>query len=179
MKYLVVTDIHGNAVSADIILEKFKQVKADKIILLGDYLNNGPRNGLPERYDPQYVAEVLNRLAENIIAIKGNCDSEVDQMMFDFTISENAIVDIDGKQVFLTHGHHINPNSPAKLAKGTLVVYGHFHNTKLEDVNGVKYLNISSITFPKHGSEKCYGVLDKKGIMIYNLDDKEILSYSF
>jgi hypothetical protein len=179
MKYLIATDIHGSGKSADIIKEKFEEQKADKLVLLGDLLYHGARNELPDGYAPKHVTAVLNSLASKVIAVKGNCDSEVDQMVLDFHINESAMIDIAGKSVLLTHGHHINPEAPAKLGAGSVVLYGHFHVTKLTNVEGVTYINISSITLPKHDSVKSYGILDESGVRVFDLDDKEILSYKF
>lgn len=179
MKYLIATDIHGSSISAKIIKEKFEKLGANKLVLLGDILYHGARNDLPEGYAPKEVTEILNSLADKIIAVRGNCDSEVDQMVLNFMINENAAIDIGGKFVFLTHGHHVNPEVPAKLANGSIVLYGHFHVTKKTVVDGVTYINVASITLPKNGCEKCYGILDEKGVQIFNLNDQLILEEKF
>lgn len=76
---------------------------------MGDILNYGPRNGLPEGLDPKGIAEMLNKMADQIIAIRGNCDSEVDQMLLDFPIlADYALIADNGKRLFLTHGHVYN-----------------------------------------------------------------------
>ncbi len=175
MKFLIVSDIHGSADSAKILAEKFEKTGADKIILLGDLLYFGPRNGLPENYDPKEVINILNSLADKIVAVKGNCDAEIDQMVLDFKIAESAYVVVGGKTYFCTHGHHISHESPANFAEGTTVLYGHFHISRKTVISGVTYLNIGSITKPKHDSKKCYGVLDENGVKVYDLDDNLIL----
>ena len=88
MKYLVVSDIHGSSESCNNFIDKFNQFKADKIIILGDILYHGPRNDLPDFYNPKKVISMLNPLADKIIAVRGNCDAEVDQMVLDFKIHE-------------------------------------------------------------------------------------------
>lgn len=175
MKYLIATDIHGNKKSAQIIKEKFEQLGADKIILLGDLLYNGPRNPVEEDYSPKDVIEILNSLSDKIIAVKGNCDGEVDQMVLNFMLNDCAVIELNGKTYFCTHGHHINQASPAKIAKGAVVLYGHFHKTEVTNVDDVTYLNIASITFPKNNNVKCYGVLDENGVCVYSLRDELIL----
>lgn len=175
MKYLIVTDIHGSRNSTEILLKKFKQSGADKILILGDTLYHGPRNALLDDYDPKFVMEALNNLAENIVAVRGNCDAEVDQMVLNFMLNESVIIEINGKSYFCTHGHKINPESPAKIARGSVVLYGHFHVTKVTNQNEVTYLNIASITYPKGDSCSCYGILDESGVAVYDLEDREIV----
>ena len=132
MKYLIATDIHGNKKSAQIIKEKFEQLGADKIILLGDLLYNGPRNPVEEDYSPKDVIEILNSLSDKIIAVKGNCDGEVDQMVLNFMLNDCAVIELNGKTYFCTHGHHINQASPAKIAKALLCCMDIFIKPKLQ-----------------------------------------------
>lgn len=178
MKYLIATDIHGSEASAKIILEKKKEFDCDKIILLGDILYHGPRNDLPESYNPKKVIELLNSEAKNIIAVKGNCDAEVDQMVLDFKLEDERIIKIKNKEYFLTHGQHTNADKPKKLKKGTVVLHGHTHIIKKTEINGVVYLNIGSITLPKQDHPKCFAVLDDAGVQIYDLKNELVLSYN-
>ena len=100
MKYLIVSDIHGSVNSANIIKEKFEILKCDKILLLGDILYHGPRNDLPNNYAPKQVISVLNPLKEYIIAVRGNCDAEVDQMVLDFKINEDYSFNYNDKHIY-------------------------------------------------------------------------------
>ena len=88
MKLMFVSDIHGSYADLQQVFDVFQKEKADKLIILGDYLNHGPRNPLPQSYDTKKCAELLNSNKTSIIGIKGNCDSEVDQMMLDFPVLE-------------------------------------------------------------------------------------------
>ena len=175
MKYLIMTDIHGSRNSAEILKQKFAETKADKILLLGDLLYFGPRNTMLDDYDPKSVIEILNSFADKIVAVRGNCDAEVDQMVLNFQLNESVMIELQGKSYFCTHGHHISHEAPAKLAKGTVVLYGHFHKTKITEIDGVTYFNIASITYPKGDSVKCYGILDESGVSVFDLDDKLIM----
>ena len=83
MKYLVISDIHGSAESLEKALDCFGK-QADYLLLCGDYLNHGPRNPLPEGWNPKQVASVLNENKERIICVRGNCDAEVDEMVLEF-----------------------------------------------------------------------------------------------
>ena len=87
MKLMFASDIHGSLPATERVLERFAQSGARWLIILGDVLNHGPRNALPEGYAPAEVAERLNSVAERIIAVRGNCDSEVDQMLLRFPMT--------------------------------------------------------------------------------------------
>lgn len=179
MKYLVASDIHGSAIGAKIIAEKFKKFSCNKILLLGDILYHGPRNPFPDEYNPQEVCKTLNPLAKNIVAVKGNCDAEVDQMVLDFPLSDSVTLDLNGKSVFCTHGQHISEEKPAKISEGTIVLYGHFHKIRKSVIDGVTYINIGSIALPKPQMPKCFGVLDESGIIVYDENDNVFAEYIF
>ena len=108
MKLLVATDLHGSKRAVDKVVQAFGQINADKLVLLGDLYYHGPRNGVPSDYDPMYVASQLNQLANSILAVRGNCDSEVDQTISNFEILPNATLDVDGVTFMFTHGHKYN-----------------------------------------------------------------------
>ena len=130
MKYLIVSDIHGSLTALQKVLNYFESSKCDMICLLGDILNFGPRNSIPEGHNPQEVAKLLNSISSKIIAIRGNCDSEVDQMLLDFPImSDYAMLVDEGKRLLLTHGHRYNPENTTHLDFDALF-FGHptFHN---------------------------------------------------
>ncbi|STK24240.1 putative phosphodiesterase [Escherichia coli] len=87
MKLMFASDIHGSLPATERVLELFAQSGAQWLVILGDVLNHGPRNALPEGYAPAKVAERLNEVAHKVIAVRGNCDSEVDQMLLHFPIT--------------------------------------------------------------------------------------------
>ena len=86
MKLLIASDIHGSAYYCRELLEAYRKEEADKLILLGDILYHGPRNDLPEEYAPKEVIAMLNPLKQEILCVRGNCDTEVDQMVLEFPI---------------------------------------------------------------------------------------------
>lgn len=174
MKYLIVSDIHGSKDSANIIKDKFLSQKCDKIILLGDILYHGPRNDLPESYHPKSVITILNELSNNIIAVKGNCDAEVDQMVLNFKILDEYSFVHNNKVIYCTHGHHVNYLKPTKY-EVDYVFHGHTHIIRKDVVNNVTYINIGSITIPKENTAKCYGILEEN-LKIYDINDNLILS---
>lgn len=179
MKYLVVSDIHGSLNGAKAIVEKMQKTGADKAVILGDILYHGPRNALPEDYNPMEVSEILNKISEKIIAIKGNCDAEVDQMILNFNLNDSAFLMLNNKEVLLTHGQNINPEKPAKISEGGVILYGHFHKISKNVINNVIYINVGSIGIPKGGTVKCYSILDENGIKFYDLSDNLIEEFSF
>ena len=64
---------------------------------------HGPRNGVPDFYDTAKVADILNAHKDKILAVRGNCDSEVDQLLLEFPMmSDYAELDADGERFFLT-----------------------------------------------------------------------------
>ena len=114
MKYLIISDIHGSAAACRKALAQFATLACDRIILLGDVLYHGPRNPLPEEYAPHAVAEMLNQHAGSIIACRGNCDSEVDQMVLSFPMmSDYVCIDVDGVRLFASHGQIYSPEKNA------------------------------------------------------------------
>lgn len=179
MKYLVASDFHGSAQAAKEVVKKFEEKGCDKLLLLGDILYHGPRNPFPDEYNPKEVAEVLNAVSDKIIAVKGNCDAEVDQMVLSFVLNDSVQLDINGKSILCTHGQHINAEKPAKVSAGSVVIHGHTHNIKRDEVDGVTYINIGSCALPKHETKKCYGILDEKGIAILGFDDEVFARFDF
>lgn len=152
MKALIVSDIHGCRPALDAVLAHYDRWGCDRLLLLGDLLNYGPRNGLPEGLDPLGIADVLNRRAADIVAVRGNCDSEVDQMLLHFPImADYAVVGEGGTDLFLTHGHIYNEERLPQAPSCGVFVYGHTHLQTLRPAtNGRPAIcNTGSITFPK------------------------------
>ncbi len=182
MKYMIASDIHGSAVFSEKLAEAFYREKADRLVLLGDLLYHGPRNGIPEGYDPQKTAEILNSLKDSVLCIHGNCDSEVDQLLIDFPITQEFGVLEHGKRlIFLTHGHILNPDSPPNIKRGDIVMYGHFHVPACIEKNGCIFMNPGSVSIPKENSWNGYMTVegsdyiwkDIEGIIKLRWTDKE------
>ncbi len=170
MKYLLLSDIHGALPRLEKALAFADAQQCDMICLLGDILNYGPRNGLPEGLDPKGIAARLNGMAEDIVAVRGNCDSEVDQMLLDFPVLNESMLLVDnGKRLLLTHGHLINKDH---LPKGHFdaVVYGHTHLWELSRQDHTVICNTGSITFPKGGNPPTLGTYEDGVIRVYHLE---------
>ncbi len=180
-KYLFASDIHGDAECTEKLLEALKQEGADKLVLLGDILYHGPRNDLPFGYNPKKVISLLNPKKDNILAVRGNCDAEVDGMVLDFPImAEYALVSLGEKNLFLTHGHRIGENNTESLPENCILVTGHTHVPAARLLPcGTVYLNPGSVSIPKDGSEKSYMVYEPEEniFRIKTLDGKAFLEY--
>lgn len=171
MKYLIVSDIHGSLPALDRVLRSYEKERCDMLCILGDILNYGPRNGLPEGLDPQTIATRLNDMAGQIVAVRGNCDSEVDGMLLDFPLSADyALIVDEGIRLFLTHGHIYNEENTPQTGYDVLF-YGHTHLWKLQETNRSQWIcNTGSITFPKEGNLPTFAVYEQGMISIYSLD---------
>lgn len=157
MKLMIASDIHGSAYYAEKMREAYLKERADRLILLGDLLYHGPRNDLPHDYAPKEVIQILNSLKDEIICVRGNCDTEVDQLVLDFPImADYAVVYADEKMLYLSHGHKFNPQNPPKLKKGDYLVNGHTHIPAYEVKDDYVYVNPGSISIPKNGSGHSY-----------------------
>lgn len=156
MKLLIASDIHGSAYWCGRLMEEIRREDPDRILLLGDLLYHGPRNDLPRDYAPKKVIPMLSAVEEKILAIRGNCDAEVDQMVLPFPcMADYAQLLVDGKTFYLTHGHHAAPNSLPPLPGGSIFLSGHTHVKLDETVGGVRCLNPGSVSIPKDGSHSC------------------------
>ena len=169
MKYLIISDIHGSLPRLQQVLDFYEKTQCNMLCILGDILNYGPRNGLPDGLNPKGIAELLNHFTDPIIAVRGNCDSEVDQMLLDFPImADYALIADNGKTLFLTHGHIYNENNLPK-GKFDAFFYGHTHLWKLEKQE-MSLCNTGSITFPKGGNPPTFATYENKTISIHQLN---------
>jgi uncharacterized protein len=171
MKIFFMSDLHGSLYYTKKALDNFKKENADYIVILGDELYHGARNPLPSEYNPKEVAQLLNEFADKIIAIRGNCDSEVDEMVLDFPMMATySIILYDNRRLFLTHGHIYNEDNLPNLSGGDVFIYGHTHISKAEKQGAIFIINPGSITFPKGNCTNSYGVLEESTFKLKDLD---------
>lgn len=177
MKIGIISDTHGSIDDFNKAVELLESKGVEKIIHLGDVLYHGPRNPLPENYRPKEVAEKL-KVRDDIIFIKGNCDSEVDQMVIGKDLSESEkLIDLDGKKWYLIHGHQKAEYQLVERAKelgADVVAYGHTHIKVLEDREGLIVLNPGSTTFPKDES-KSLALYDDGKFKLIDLSSGEVV----
>ncbi|NOH16131.1 phosphodiesterase [Clostridium cochlearium] len=171
MKLFFISDIHGSSYYLQKVINIYEKEKADYLVILGDELYHGARNPLPKEYNPKKVAEILNTYKNNIIAVRGNCDSEVDQMVLNYAImSDYSIILYNNRRLFLTHGHIYNKNNLPNINDGDVLIYGHTHVPLAEKLNNIFIINPGSITFPKENTPNCYGILEDNTFKIKTLD---------
>ncbi len=156
MKLLIASDIHGSAYYCAKLMEQIRKEDPDRIVLLGDLLYHGPRNDLPKDYAPKQVIPMLSEYKDRILAVRGNCEAEVDQMVLPFScLAEYALLEVDGTTMYLTHGHHASPDDLPALPQGSIFLSGHTHIKLDKVVNGIRCLNPGSVSIPKDGSHSC------------------------
>ncbi len=169
MKILFLSDIHGVPSTLEQSLATAAPLRYDRIVLLCDLLYHGPRNGVPSFYDPEKVAAILNGLKDKIIAVRGNCDAEVDQLMFEFPMmSDYSILDAGSETFFLTHGHLWNERILPPIGIGTVLAHGHTHVPELKKLEcGLTIFNPGSVALPKGGSARSFGYFDGNTLLHY------------
>ena len=156
MKLLIASDIHGSAYYCGKLMEVVEKFGPDKLILLGDLLYHGPRNDLPRDYAPKQVIPMLSQHQDKIIAVRGNCEAEVDQMVLPFPcMADSAQMEVDGKIFYMTHGHHASPDQLPELPAGSVFLSGHTHVKMDEMRSGIRCINPGSVSIPKDGSHSC------------------------
>lgn len=176
MRVLVISDIHGSSYYANKIKEIVDKENADKIILLGDLYYHGPRNDLSQEYAPMKVAEMLNSLKDKLLVVKGNCDAEVDEMISEFKFEDHLLLNINGKNIYFTHGHKYNIEV-IPYEDFDILIYGHIHQGFIEEKEGYIFANPGSISLPKGGTEHSYLILDKDEIVLKNVNGEIIKEY--
>ena len=175
MKFMFASDIHGSAYYCRQMLELYKNSGAERLVLLGDILYHGPRNDLPKEYAPKEVIAMLNPLKDQIYAVRGNCDTEVDQMVLDFPVlADYAVLVIDGKTFYATHGHVYNQDHLPPVKAGDILVHGHTHLLKAEEADTecgrITVLNPGSVSIAKGGNPNTCAFLEDGVFSIVEMD---------
>lgn len=172
MKIVIASDIHGSAYYCEKLLAAYEREGAERLILLGDILYHGPRNDLPRDYAPKKVIGMLSAYASRILAVRGNCDTEVDQMVLPFPIlADYAVLALPDRLVYLTHGHIYNEENLPPLAKGDILINGHTHVTARREHEDYTYLNPGSVSIPKEGTPHGYILLEDGVFSFCTLED--------
>ena len=182
MKLLIASDIHGDADCCREMLDAFEKEQAEKILILGDILYHGPRNDLPSGYAPKKVIEMLNAVSDKLLCVRGNCDTEVDQMVLSFPVlSDTAFVyDCEADlTLFMSHGHKYSPDDLPPLSGRVVFLYGHTHLLGKTESNGIPCVNPGSVSLPKGGNKKTYATYENGKIDIKDFDGNVIESHIF
>ena len=179
IKLMIASDIHGSAYYCKKMLEAFDREQAERLLLLGDILYHGPRNNLPKEYDPKEVIKMLNERKNRIFCVRGNCDTEVDQMVLEFPIlADYAVIPTANRLIYVTHGHHFNLKQLPPLQPGDILLHGHTHIPAWESFgDGNLYLNPGSVSIPKEGNPPTYAILENSRFTIKTFDEEIIKEY--
>ena len=177
MKLMFISDIHGSLYWLEKALEKAEEEKPHTLVLLGDFLYHGPRNPLPDGYDPQGVAARLNAYGRSLAAVRGNCDAEVDQMLLQFPMMGDYVLILhEGRKIYATHGHGFSIDHLPVLAAGDIFIQGHTHVPVADHKEGIYVLNPGSISLPKENNPNSYGVLENGEFIIKDFDGNVLKS---
>ena len=179
MKWMIASDIHGSAYYCRELLAAFEREGANKLLLLGDVLYHGPRNDLPHDSAPKQVIEMLNAIKEKLLCVRGNCDTEVDQMVLNFPVLADYAVLVAGERmIYATHGHVYNEQKLPPLQKGDVLLHGHTHVPKCTEHEDYLYINPGSVSIPKENSPHGYLILEGTQLTWKNLDGEPYMEYS-
>lgn len=178
MKWFIASDIHGSAYFCEKLIERYKAENADKLLLLGDILYHGPRNDLPRDYNPKAVIEMLNNLKSDILCVRGNCDTEVDQMVLSFPIlADYCILTHNKTMIFATHGHKFNEDNLPPLNQGDILLHGHTHVPVCREHKAYTYINPGSVSIPKENSHHGYMIFENGVFFWRDLDGNTVKEY--
>lgn len=174
MKWFIASDIHGSAYYCEKMCDAFCKEQADKMLLLGDILYHGPRNDLPYGYEPKKVIALLNAQKDKIFSVRGNCDTEVDQMVLEFPVLADYCLLSEGTHmIFATHGHHYHEKALPPIQKGDILLHGHTHIPGIHIEEEIVCLNPGSVSLPKEGSWHGYMTLEHGEFLWKTLDGEE------
>lgn len=179
MKYMFASDIHGSAYYCRKLLDAYRQSGAERLILLGDLLYHGPRNDLPREYAPKEVIALLNGIKEEIYAVRGNCEAEVDQMVLEFPVmADYAVLVLNGLTFYATHGHVFNRENLPPMKAGDILVHGHTHLLLAEPCGRGYILNPGSVSIPKGGNPATYALLEDDQFRIFDFENHVVKELS-
>lgn len=176
MKIMIASDLHGSFVWTKKLIDKFNKEKCDNLLLLGDLLYHGPRNALPNEYDTIETANLLNSIKDKIMAVRGNCDSEVDEMVLSFDIKErNMMLYIDGVQFFATHGHIYNEDNLPAFQQFDVLLNGHTHTTLFNRYKNYVFVNPGSTSIPKNNTAHSCVIYEDRLFRFYDLGNDSLI----
>ena len=177
MRLLIGSDIHGRLGPAKKFSSLILSYRPDRVLLLGDYLYAGPRNAPSPDYNPIEVSKIINKWADRIVAVKGDCDSRADQSVLRFNMLEDCrVLDLAGRKADLIHGDLLTSDI-VDVERGDILMFGHTHVPVLKKEDGVIYLNPGSISYPKSGSSASFALFEANRLELKRLDDLATFAY--
>lgn len=161
MKILFISDIHGIYDNLEYIKSLDENNNFDKIVILGDIYNNNSKY----KCSVLKVKEFINNYYNKIIVIRGNCDNDID-----ISTRDLLLINVDGIDVYLTHGDKYNDikNKIFKDKTGVLL-FGHKHVPYIKKINNMIYVCVGSISLPRFNSKPSYVIYENKTFIIYDI----------
>jgi len=173
-KIMVISDVHGSYTQLEKAVNIFHVQKYDRLIILGDLYYHGPRNPLPEGYNPKKCAELLNSIKNEILVVKGNCDAEVDEMISEFKFHEVIRLNFGNMVIICDHGHHYGMDKPI-AGKYDLYLFGHYHIIYHKRYEDCLIMSPGSISLPKDDNYS-YLSIDENGMAeFYDINNGELI----
>ncbi|MDR2725773.1 MAG: phosphodiesterase [Candidatus Adiutrix sp.] len=182
MRLFIASDLHGSAAQAARIRAEIEKTAPEAVVFLGDLLYHGPRNPLPEKYEPAEVAAILGGLGRPILAIRGNCDSEVDQMVLPFHLAESLWIMSGPHPILAVHGHELPANGGNMKVpedENVVILFGHIHLPVAEKRGPNHYWNPGSAALPKDGLPPSYGFYENGRFEVRTFDGRVLASDDF
>lgn len=175
MKLLIASDIHGAAGYCRQLLDALGPRGGRPPAAVGRCALPRPaQRSCPPDYAPKEVIALLNARKDKIFCVRGNCDTEVDQMVLEFPIlADYAVFTAGQRLVYATHGHVYNTAHLPPLQAGDILLHGHTHVPAWQAFgNDNYYLNPGSTSIPKENSAHGYMTL-KDGVFTWKTLDGE------
>ncbi|MGM9877371.1 MAG: phosphodiesterase [Bacilli bacterium] len=167
MKLLFISDIHGNYECMKKMIDNINYEKPDNIIILGDIFSYGYSSDSD-------VIDILNKMKDKLIVIRGNCDKKINDVLCDFKFYDNLMIEYNNKKIFLTHGHIYNMDNLPDM-QFDIMLHGHFHMHYIKKYDNKIFASPGSISMPRNNSENSYMVIEDNKIVLKNLDRNIIL----
>lgn len=177
MRLLIASDIHGSLSAARALAAKAELLQPDMVLFLGDILYHGPRNPLPDNYKPSEVATLLASLPTPAAAVRGNCDSEVDQMVLPFHLAESSWLFDGGRRIMAIHGHQMDFNGgPLKSPEKAAVLSGHTHVPTATKKDSTHFWNPGSTSLPKQNFPPSFGLYEEGLFQVVSFDGQILMA---
>ena len=167
MKYMVISDIHGGIYELNKVLDIYLKEHCSKLLILGDLFDYG--FGITR----EDIVNRLNLMKDNIIAVSGNCDNNIKDILFDLPYIENII--LNNKRITLTHGHLYSKDYLSNLDTDIIFI-GHSHIYNIEVINDKLFINPGSI-FKSRRGDNSFAIIDDQKVTIRNLDNEILKKY--
>ena len=175
MRIMIASDLHGSFECGKELLLRFEEEKCEKLLLLGDLLYHGARNDLPGGYDTKALTAHLNHYKDRILAVRGNCDAEIDQTVLEFPImSDFLTLFVDGREWIATHGHIFNEDRMMPHSSGAVLLHGHTHLKVTEKRDDFYYVNPGSVSIPKDDAFGSYMVYENNRFTLKKLSGEAL-----